>query len=77
MERVGPVTIERHSDGQQPGVSITFGPHYFVDIYEDGWKVTFQLGTTHHGFRADASEVGGELERFIDEVKQAHSENSF
>ena len=33
-------------------------------------------GATHHGFKADASEVGGELENFINEIRRAHSKNS-
>jgi hypothetical protein len=30
------------------------------------------LGTTHHGFKADASEVKGELERIVSEVRATH-----
>lgn len=45
--------------------AIVFGPHYFVDLIQEGGSVTFVLGATHHGFKADASELGGELERFI------------
>lgn len=38
--------------------------------------VTFRMGATHHGFKADASEVGGELEGFINEIRCAHPANS-
>lgn len=35
---------------------------------------SFTLAYTHHGFRADATEVSGELERIIDQVRAAHPE---
>ncbi|CAN5313338.1 hypothetical protein BH20ACT13_BH20ACT13_18410 [soil metagenome] len=36
--------------------------------------MSFTLAYTHHGFRADATEVSGELERIIDQVRAAHPE---
>ncbi len=30
-----------------------------------------------HGFKADASEVGGDLEGIIDEIRKAHPENAW
>ena len=48
---------------------IRFGPHYLVEVRRDGSKVTFTLVATHHGFKADATEVGGELERIIHDVR--------
>jgi hypothetical protein len=30
------------------------------------------MGATHHGFKADASEIGGELEGLISEIRRAH-----
>jgi len=38
--------------------------------------VSFVLVATHHGFKADASEVDGELERIIEEVRRAHPETT-
>ena len=35
-------------------------------------KVDFILGATHHGFKADASEVMGELEQIINEIRLSH-----
>jgi hypothetical protein len=32
----------------------------------------FSLGATHHGFKADASQVGKVLEKIIDEAKEKH-----
>lgn len=54
---------------------IVFGPHYAVNIDESGGKVSFSLVATHHGFKADASEVGGELEKFIGLVCKNYPDN--
>jgi len=51
---------------------VVFGPHYFVEIREEGGKIKFILGATHHGFKADASEVGRGLEEVINEVREKH-----
>lgn len=53
-------------------VRIVFGPHYFVELRSKGDGVDFVLGATHHGFRADASKVNGELESIINEVRDSH-----
>jgi hypothetical protein len=42
---------------------------------EDLGAVTFVLGATHHGFKADASQVNGELEKIIYEVRGNHAAN--
>ena len=75
MERIRDVIVEKDSSGRYQSVRLVFGPHYFVDLSEERGKVTFVLGATHHGFKADASEVDGELERFIQEIKEKHPEN--
>ena len=75
MSKIKEIEVKKNKDGSYKSMRTTFGPHYFVDIYEDGGKVTFVLGVTHHGFKADASEVGGELEKFIDEIKSKHPKN--
>lgn len=75
MAGISKVTIQRDENGNYKSVELLFGPHYFVDIVKEGGKVTFILGATHHGFKADASEVGGELERFIYEIRERHSDN--
>jgi hypothetical protein len=56
---------------------VVFGPHYFMelDAGSDG-KVNLILGATHHGFRADASEVGGDLEGLINEIRDAHPDQA-
>ena len=50
--------------------------HYFVQLnLEDLGGVTFVLGATRHGFKADASQVNGELEKIIYEVRGNHPGN--
>lgn len=76
-DRIGEVEIEKDEQGRTKVVRLAFGPHYFVEIERDGGKVMLCVGATHHGFKADASEVGGELERFIEELKARHPGNTF
>jgi hypothetical protein len=76
-DRIGEVELGKDHDGTTKAVRIAFGPHYFVEIQRKAGKVTLYLGATHHGIKADASEVNGELERFINELKAAHNENAF
>ena len=64
---LGSVSTER--------VMITFGPHYFVEISKAGEKVQFVLGATDHGIKADASTVGGELEKMIEVLRREFSAN--
>jgi hypothetical protein len=73
-EGIRTIEADRDAQGNNTQVRLVFGPHYFVELH---WEEsdTFVLGATHDGFKADALDVGGELERFIDEVRQAHPEN--
>ena len=74
-EGIRTVETDQDAQGDYTRVRLVFGPHYFVELYREETGVSFVLGATHHGFKADASEVGGELERLINEVRQAHPEN--
>jgi len=76
MEKIREVNIKKDKDKKFKRVHIIFGPHYFIDLFEDGGKITFILGATHHGFKADASEVGGELEKFINEIRNKNPQNA-
>lgn len=70
------VEIKRDTDGEYRDVCLVFGPHYFVELHrQPNGGVMFAIGTTHHGFRADASEVDGELEKIINEVRASHPKN--
>lgn len=76
-DRIDAPEIEKDGKGRIKSLRVAFGPHYFVEIARENGKVLFCAGTTHHGFKADASEVDGELERFVEELKTAHPGNSF
>lgn len=70
------VEVQKDNTGNVKDVRIVFGPHYFLELHADAkGRVTFVLGATHHGFKADASEVGGELERMVGEIREAHPNN--
>jgi hypothetical protein len=67
------VEVERNANGNPTRVGIVFGPHYFLELRcAQSGAVSFILGATHHGFKADASEVAGQLEQIIEEVRRAH-----
>jgi len=72
MENRIDVREEKSKNGLTEKVEIAFGPHHFVRIFREGAGVTFVMGTTHHGFRADASEVNSQLEKIIYEVRETH-----
>jgi hypothetical protein len=75
-ERIKEVQIEKDEQGYHTLVRVCFGPHYFVELHQESdGKVAFVLGATHHGFKADASQVGGQLECFINEIRQAHPDS--
>jgi len=76
-EGIRSVEVDEAEDGTIKSVRLVFGPHYFANLEasEDG-PVRFMLGATHHGFVADASAVGGELERFVYEIRDAHPESA-
>ncbi len=76
-ERIEEPEIERDARGKITAVRCTFGPHYFFQLMRVNGRLEVSLGATHHGFRADASEVNGELERFVEEIKKAHPTNAF
>lgn len=70
------VDFKKSKSGTITNVRIVFGPNYFVELHrKPKGKVEFVLGATHHGFHADASEVDGELENFINEVRTTHPGN--
>ncbi len=74
MHQHGPieVSVEHDRDGEVTQARIRFGPHYVVEVDREGERVLFSLVATHHGFAADASEVGGELERIVQDVRRLH-----
>ena len=75
MATIREVTVEKGPEGNFKSVQLVFGPHYFLDLFEENGQVTLILGATHHGFRADASQVGGELDQFIYEIRERHPDS--
>jgi hypothetical protein len=76
-ERIEEPVIKRDAQGKVREVRLVFGPHHFVDVTREAGRIKFSVGATHHGISADASEVMGELEVLIEELKRAHPEKSF
>ena len=69
------VNVERDDTDAIRRVRLVFGPHYFVELQsKKAGHVEFVLGATHDGFRADASEINGELEKIIYEVRAQHTD---
>jgi len=76
LKGIRTVEVEKDARGNYKHVRLVFGPHYFVELHRAADDtVNFVLGATHHGFKADASEIGGELEDFISEIREAHPNN--
>ena len=75
-KRIEEPEVERDAEGIR-AVRLVFGPHHFVEVIRESDGVKLSIGATHHGIRADASEVMGELEQLVEELKRAHPEKSF
>ena len=54
-----------------------FGTDYFLEIVDDGGRVSFLLGSHHEAFKADASEAKGHLQKYIKEIMERHPESVF
>lgn len=73
MPSIREVNVERDEAGIIRSMRVVFGPHYFIKLMsKEEQGLDFVLGATHHGFRADASEVNGQLEEIINEVRHGH-----
>lgn len=69
--------VTKDESGNTTSINVLFGPHYFLEIKEVDNRVNVELGVTHHGFKADASEVGKGLEERIWMIKEKFPEASF
>jgi hypothetical protein len=73
MPAIREVKVNKGEDKIIRSVRVVFGPHYFIELMlNEDESVDFVLGATHHGFRADASQVNGELEQILNEVRESH-----
>lgn len=69
--------VTKDASGKTTSINVLFGPHYFFEIKEVDNRVIVELGVTHHGFKADASEIGKGLEEIIWHIKEKFPETSF
>lgn len=70
--RIRDVEIKTDGSGRIESVRMVFGPHYFLEVRNASEGVSFAVGATHHGFKADASAVNGQLEQIINEARRSH-----
>ena len=74
-ERIELVDLKKDKNGKIKKLTVFFGPHHFVNIEADKGKINFRIGATHHGIKADASDVPSELENFVNEIRRNHPKN--
>jgi hypothetical protein len=65
---------ETDEAGEVSYARVRFGPHYLLEVRCEQGRTSLELCFTHHGFRADASELDGELEGVINEVRRRFPE---
>jgi hypothetical protein len=76
MAKIRSVVVEGNRDSGYTRVQVLFGTNYFLEIVDNDGRVSFLLGAHHTGFKADASETNGELQRYISEILERHPESS-
>ena len=76
MAKIRSVVVEGDRQNGYKRVQVLFGTNYFLEIVENDGKVEFLLGAHHTGFKADASELQGELQQYIREVQERHPESA-
>jgi hypothetical protein len=77
MAKIRSVVVEGNRENGYKRVQVLFGTNYFLEIVDNAGRISFLLGAHHTGFKADASEVQGELQKYISEIQERHSESSF
>jgi hypothetical protein len=76
MAKIRAVVTEGDRQSGYKRVQVLFGTNYFLDIVENDGRVEFLLGAHHTGFKADATEVQGDLYKYINEVLERHPESA-
>jgi len=65
------VEVQLGEDRERQEVTVMFGPHHGLKIFEEGDQVRFRLVATHHGFDAAATgELPTELEEVINMIRK-------
>jgi hypothetical protein len=77
VAKIRSVVVEGSRESGYRRVQVLFGINYFLEIVDDDGRISFLLGAHHTGFRADASELQGELHKYISEIEQRHPGSSF
>jgi hypothetical protein len=76
MAKIRSVVTEGDRQSGYKRVQVLFGTNYFLEIVENDGRIDFRLGAHHTGFKADASELQGELHKYISEVLERHPESA-
>lgn len=76
MATIRSVVVEGDRQSGYKRVQVLFGTNYFLEIVENDGRVEFLLGAHHTGFKADASDLPGELQKYIREVEERHPESA-
>jgi hypothetical protein len=76
MAKIRAVVTEGNRENGYKRVQVWFGTNYFLDIVDNNGNVQFLLGAHDTGFKADASEIKGELHSYISEVLERHPESA-
>lgn len=77
MAKIRSVVVEGNRESGYKRVQVLFGTNYFLEIVDDNGRISFLLGAHHTGFRADASELQGELQKYVSEIQQRHPQSAF
>lgn len=77
MAKIRSVVVEGSRESGYRRIQVLFGTNYFLEIVDDDGRISFLLGAHHTGFKADASELQGELHKYISEIQQRHPGSSF
>ncbi|MGH7930597.1 MAG: hypothetical protein ACREQV_22735 [Candidatus Binatia bacterium] len=76
MAKIRSVVVEGSRETGYKRVQVLFGTNYFLEIADSDGRISFLLGAHHTGFKADASELEGELHKLISEVQERHPESA-
>ena len=77
MAKIRAVVVEGDREHGYKRVQVLFGTNYFLEIVENNGRVEFFQGAHQTGFKADASELNGEPQKYISEIQQRHPSSGF
>ncbi len=77
MAKIREVVVEGNRDSGYKRVQVLFDTNYFLEIIDNNGRIDFLLGARYSGFKADASELNGELQKYISEIQERHPEGAF